>query len=584
MPNPLPEEVDDTRSILQAAALVCVAIVGLALLRRLARQYWRRGGEPPLFPGVPFIGHAIAFGTDYLALLRAKLRAAGDAAPVVTLYVAGDRMHFLAFSHDFASVLRERDLEFDPIGDAVMRSAFGMQLDRESQDAIDWLTTSPHQYAWLRGKPLVPLLAAIGEQLDAAIEEHLSQLPNSSNNSVGGWVDVPDLYLLVRQITWRATGRVLYGELFTGSGGADSSKQQEEEQVRLAFEAFDKHFPLLLAGVPASLLSGCTQATAVIRQRFLSAGPSIPGAVASPIMGFRQSHLFRFVGATKKDEQGKKGGSVSDFYAFQIAMVWAVFANTMPAAFWSLYWSARDPRCAEACATEAAAAAAQSPPGAHAKAKDDDDADDANDAGAQADADATEKVSPERLPHINAAVNEALRLCVASLTVRRASRDMQLHLKGSNATVPIRKGDRVALAPALTHMDDALFAEATAFDHTRFLGDRPLANLRGANGKPVGASVALQPFGGGVSMCPGRHLAQAEIRSFLLLMHQAYEIDVGGNGGGGSVSADDAPRVKLGDPGVPRLDMTRAGLGILPPVGAVPCRIRRRASAGHRGK
>ena len=91
-------------------------------------------------------------------------------------------------------------------------------------------------------------------------------------------------------------------------------------------------------------------------------------------------------------------------------------------------------------------------------------------------------------------------------------------------------------------------------------------------------------------MCPGRHLALAEVRThtahgaslpaavrpcasagtsaftsahgqvrgLLLLLLQRWEIEV-----------DDK-----GPP--PPLDMTRAGLGILPPVRAVPCRIRRR--------
>ena len=228
----------------------------------------------------------------------------------------------------------------------------------------------------------------------------------------------------------------------------------------------------------------------------------------------------------------------------------------MPAAFWAVYWTARDAACGRACVEEALAAGAAEAP--------------APAAGCAAAAAAAEEeeeaaaglLSAQRLPHIHAAVSESLRLCVASLTVRRARRGMELSLKGSGTTARLRAGDRVALAPALTHTDEAVYPRAAAFDHGRFLDGPHGGEARTKGGKRLGASVALQPFGGGSSMCPGRHLALAEVRGLLLLLLQRWEVEL--------LEEAEAPP--------PPLDMTRAGLGVLPPSRGVPCRIRRRTA------
>ena len=73
----------------------------------------------------------------------------------------------------------------------------------------------------------------------------------------------------------------------------------------------------------------------------------------------------------------------------------------------------------------------------------------------------------------------------------------------------------------------------------------------------------LIPFGGGVSACPGRHLAVRELKLFMALLLSRYEIE-------------------LGSRELPALDQRRVGLGVLPPRGDVPFRMRERSSNGDR--
>ena len=50
----------------------------------------------------------------------------------------------------------------------------------------------------------------------------------------------------------------------------------------------------------------------------------------------------------------------------------------------------------------------------------------------------------------------------------------------------------------------------------------------------------------------------------------------GGDDMSGVIAISEALKARQGAPGVPELNMTRAGLGSLPPVELVPCRVRRR--------
>ncbi|HNC98022.1 MAG TPA: cytochrome P450, partial [Myxococcota bacterium] len=112
----------------------------------------------------------------------------------------------------------------------------------------------------------------------------------------------------------------------------------------------------------------------------------------------------------------------------------------------------------------------------------------------------------------------------------------------------IRQGDLVCLFPYLMHHNPEIFENPEQFQLDRFLsrGAPPAFHLRGRR-----LAMPLMPYGGGVSMCPGRALANTEIKQFVAGLLRRFRLSSAG-----------AP--------LPRADKGRAGLGVLPPVGDYP--------------
>ena len=196
-----------------------------------------------------------------------------------------------------------------------------------------------------------------------------------------------------------------------------------------------------------------------------------------------------------------------------------------------------------------------------------------------------------KMPKLESVVSEVLRMCIASITLRHVMEPFALKL--GDQSVLLRGKDQVILAPTLTHYDASIYPNPTVFQWDRFLMPAGNNKEQGAreeeedtnvslsrakpkparykNGVKVPASIALQPFGGGSTMCPGRHFALAEIKAFVALVLVKWDIDFG-------KEDDDNVELAFGKKGVPKLEQARAGLGSLPPLKGdkVKCRWRPR--------
>lgn len=76
-----------------------------------------------------------------------------------------------------------------------------------------------------------------------------------------------------------------------------------------------------------------------------------------------------------------------------------------------------------------------------------------------------------------------------------------------------------------------------------------------------GLSASWIPYGGGTSLCPGRHFAKQEIITTAAIFLTAYEMEL---------------EVRKGGSKGPQSDMSCFGFGTMPPDRAIPFRIRRR--------
>lgn len=287
-------------------------------------------------------------------------------------------------------------------------------------------------------------------------------------------------------------------EVLFGVGSVDDKALQD-------FRRQDKWFALLAAGIPAALLPGVLRARERMKRRVAELRPD-----ASAFIRVRDQLFGRI---TTQDNRQH----------LQLVMVWASQANSLPAAFWLIAQLLNDARGRAAVTAEVEAQGIG---------------------------------DLKRLPKLFSSVCETLRLCSDNLTMRLVKRDCEITLAGDR-TIALRAGDRVVLCPQVTHRDPEVFEAPEEFRYDRFLAD---GGPRQFSKRGQRLPLAFMPFGGGVSMCPGRFLANNEMMQFAGLALTKLEIE-------------------LLEPGLPPLDKSRAGLGVLSPTRDIRCRIRRRRVA-----
>jgi cytochrome P450 len=453
----------------------------------------RQSGEPPLergrWPYLPYLGCAIEFGRDPGTFLAACRQRHGD---VFTVLLAGHRTTFILDPFSYPAVLKlQHELTFDPIADEIAAPTFGYpratEIPQVSGDALRDLYG-----AYLKNQSL----AVLSERMQERLSETLTSVAPRPTSS---WHD-DKLYEFVYRHLFRAGGETLFGE---GAAG---------DEVRERFRRFDRVLPLLMAGVPASLLG----ITGIRRQ-------------LAALFGVERPHTSEFM--RRRDEYLRARVPEEARRHFQLTMLWAAQANTLPAAFWALAYILHDRRAHTEIADEVRTVMAETQ--GH-----------------------LDQEALRRLVKLQSAVSESLRLCTGSMTLRHVERDLQLTLDGGRSYA-LRRGDRVVLYPYVTpHRDPEIYPEPERFQFDRFLapeGGGVKQFFKG--GRRV--TTPLMPYGGGVSMCPGRFLANSEILQLVSLLFDRFEME-------------------LVDTELPRLDQSRAGLGVLPPLSDLRFRYRSR--------
>ncbi len=279
------------------------------------------------------------------------------------------------------------------------------------------------------------------------------------------------------------------------------------ESLRRDFEIFDEQFPLMVTGLPKALFR---EGEAALRRLGKT---NLLGDNASTWILDRQPYIEHL------DEMYRALANVP--------VLFAIHANTIPATFWSLFHLLRHPNAIAAVRTEL-------------------------DMLSTSERQTLDVDTLGKLRVLDSAISEALRLSSGSLTVREVLEPFTLETPlGAHS---LRRGDRVCLAPFITHRDPEIFEEPLEYRFDRFhaAGGRKQFYKRGER-----VPLPLMPFGAGVSMCPGRFFAMNEIKLFIARALTSWDIDL--------------PSVPI-----PDFEFSRAGLGIYPPAHDVPVRIRRK--------
>ena len=139
------------------------------------------------------------------------------------------------------------------------------------------------------------------------------------------------------------------------------------------------------------------------------------------------------------------------------------------------------------------------------------------------------KYIESQCPQLNAVFYEVTRLASSAQSVRFITEDTAIGGK------LLRKNNRLMIPLRQLHFDKSVFGPVSLdlFDPDRFLRDKKLAQ-----------STSWRPFGGGITQCPGRHLAKLCVTSFAAIFLHTYEV-----------------AFAEGE-GIPEIDLTRPWLGI----------------------
>ncbi|KAL8977952.1 MAG: hypothetical protein Q9205_006351 [Flavoplaca limonia] len=177
------------------------------------------------------------------------------------------------------------------------------------------------------------------------------------------------------------------------------------------------------------------------------------------------------------------GISTHDIATMMTTIYWGINTNTRKASFWMLAYLTQNPRLLEHIRHET---------------------EPAFDNGVL-----SVDYLKNSCPLLDAIWNETLRHSAYSASVRHITEDTIIGGK------TLRKGNRLMIPYRQLHFDESVFGEdAHVFEPERFEKNPKL--LR---------SASWRPFGGGITMCPGRHVAKESVAIFIAMVLRRFNIE-----------------------------------------------------------
>ncbi|XP_078695283.1 cytochrome P450 7A1-like [Branchiostoma floridae x Branchiostoma belcheri] len=463
---------------------------------------FRRPGEPPLERGpLPYLGVALEFSQNPLGFITSRWKKYGD---VFTVRLAGHYTTFVLDPHSLTHAIRNsRVLDFRLFSLELGSRAFGTtNLYGTSRD---WIRVDSDA---LYHKELQ------GQNLDKVTDVMMGNLQSAmlAATDVQQEWNRGELWAFVYRIMFSASFNTLFGRHL----------ENRDETARLVhsmqeFQKYDKRFPEIISNVPWWLLGHTRKRYEYLKSMVTPAELCQRGV--SEFIRLRQEIYTD--GNLSADEKA----------ALNFGTMWASLSNTVPAAFWTLYHLLKDPVAMDAVRAEVNQLLKETGQSLE----------NVKEGGKIIH---VTKQQLNDMKCLGSAINEALRMCSASIIIRVATEDAELALE-SGSTFRIRKGDRVGLYPGFLHMDPEVYDDPETFKYDRFLEDGAEKTTFYKNGRKL--RHYLLPFGHGVSMCPGRFFALNEIKQFITIVVCYFHME-------------------LLEKQTPAMDQSRAGLGTLAPL------------------
>ena len=188
--------------------------------------------------------------------------------------------------------------------------------------------------------------------------------------------------------------------------------------------------------------------------------------------------------------------SVKDIARVEVGNKIAILVNTAPAVFWMLFYLYSNPAVLQECRNEIESVVS--------------DTKETN--GTRRTIDITSV--KQNCPILTSAFQEVLRQRTLGAQVRQVMQDTMLDGRY------LLKKDVTLIMPSLVmHTDPAIWGpDVSEFNHKRFVKDNRIQSSQKLNPK------SLRAFGGGTTLCPGRHFATTEILATVVMFILRYDL------------------------------------------------------------
>ncbi|KAF2837754.1 cytochrome P450 [Patellaria atrata CBS 101060] len=448
-----------------------LATIFLLLHRYFAVQHDER--EPPIArSSIPLIGHIIGM-SKYSSYYYVRLRDIHK-APMLTLQLPGTKMYIVNAPQLIAAVQRQvQTLSFNTIAAKFSQKICGSS--KEANDIVNFdILGKENSTSYLLSffkaihPPLMP-----GPDLDAMNRVMVSRVASSVDDLAASTPITIDLYKWLRHELTLATTESNYGP----------SNPFRDDKIADAFWKFEQNVMWFFIDVipPRYTVPSAFRARKVVSDAFEVYFRNKAHESGSSLVQARYQH------------SREHNITVEDIARFEVGGSLATLTNTFPSTYWMLCFVFSDPAVLKDCRNEIARIISQ-------------------DVGPDGSNVYTIDLSDMKVncPILTSTWQEVLRVCGSGLPVREVLEDCEVE------GYLLKKGSTLIMPTNVIHASKEIWGDDVAeFNHKRFLKD--------VGNKRVNPA-AFRTFGGGNTLCPGRHFATTEVLAVTTMMLIRFDL------------------------------------------------------------
>nr|GAT52239.1 cytochrome P450 [Mycena chlorophos] len=470
--------------MLDSANLTAFAVVLTTLYLVLYRLQTTKAhaDEPPIIaPAIPFIGHLLGmlvYGGRYIKGIGLRNLDKG----IFTLPVPFSRIYIVSDPSLAAAVQRaSKAMSFTDLVPDITKRILGLDaetvaivrqnLDPEPGDPRGFLAdTHDMVYTYLGpGNDLNEMSLGAAQELCKQVNAFAQQLEQGTEEV--------DLLVWVRHFVAIATAQFLYGS---------QNPLALRSELEDAFWDFDHGLGQLLMGIMPSITA---------RKPYLGREALVRAFIDYIDAGNHEKDAARII-ANRVAITKQYGWSTDAAARSEVSFLFAGIVNTATTTFWSVLQLFSRPDLLASVREELITS------------------------GAVVEDESVRRLNMDIIknncPIMLSVFRECLRVGSDNYSVRLVKQDTTLANKYF-----LRAGSVVQIAGGVMHADTSIWGpDADAFDHRRFLKGAGASTTTSTNVHPA----AFRGFGGGKTLCPGRHFATNEILAFVAMIVSTFEL------------------------------------------------------------